>query len=30
MPHAMIAAFGGDVVAATLAFTRYCHARSTT
>jgi nicotinate phosphoribosyltransferase len=25
MPHAMIAAFGGDVVAATLAFTRYCH-----
>lgn len=23
MPHAMIAAFGGDVVAATLAFTRY-------
>ena len=27
MPHAMIAAFGGDVVAATLAFTRYCHAR---
>ena len=26
MPHAMIAAFGGDVVAATLAFTRYCHA----
>ena len=24
MPHAMIAAFGGDVVAATLAFTRYC------
>lgn len=27
MPHAMIAAFGGDLVAATLAFTRYCHAR---
>jgi nicotinate phosphoribosyltransferase len=27
MPHAMIAAFGGDVVAATLAFTRYCHAQ---
>lgn len=27
MPHAMIAAFGGDAVAATLAFTRYCHAR---
>ncbi len=26
MPHGMIAAFGGDVVAATLAFTRYCHA----
>lgn len=26
MPHAMIAAFGGDVVAATLAFTRYCQA----
>jgi len=26
MPHAMIAAYGGDVVAATLAFTRYCHA----
>lgn len=24
MPHAMIAAFGGDVVAATLAFARYC------
>ncbi|MEP7383303.1 MAG: hypothetical protein ABI910_16555, partial [Gemmatimonadota bacterium] len=27
MPHAMIAAFDGDAVAATLAFTRYCHAR---
>lgn len=27
MPHAMIAAFGGDVVAATLAFARYCQAR---
>lgn len=26
MPHAMIAAFGGDVVAATLAFARYCQA----
>jgi len=26
MPHAMIAAFGGDVVAATLAFARYCAA----
>ncbi len=24
MPHAMIAAFGGDVVGATLAFARYC------
>ena len=24
MPHSMIAAFGGDVVKATLAFTRYC------
>jgi nicotinate phosphoribosyltransferase len=27
MPHAMIAAFGGDVVAATLAFARYCRER---
>lgn len=27
MPHAMIAAFGGDTVAATLAFTRYCRAK---
>jgi nicotinate phosphoribosyltransferase len=27
MPHAMIAAFGGDVVEATLAFTRYCRAQ---
>ena len=26
MPHAMIAAFGGEVVEATLAFTRYCQA----
>jgi len=26
MPHAMVAAFGGDVVAATLAFARYCQA----
>jgi nicotinate phosphoribosyltransferase len=26
MPHAMIAAFDGDVVAATLAFARYCQA----
>lgn len=26
MPHAMIAAYGGDTVAATLAFTRYCQA----
>ena len=26
MPHAMIAAFGGDVVAATLAFAGYCQA----
>jgi nicotinate phosphoribosyltransferase len=27
MPHALIAAFGGDVVAATLAFAEYCRAR---
>lgn len=27
MPHAMVAAFGGDTVAATLAFTRYCRAQ---
>jgi nicotinate phosphoribosyltransferase len=27
MPHAMIAAFGGDTVAATLAFARYCRER---
>lgn len=27
MPHAMIAAFNGDVVEATLAFARYCRAR---
>jgi nicotinate phosphoribosyltransferase len=27
MPHALIAAFGGDVVAATVAFTEYCRAR---
>jgi nicotinate phosphoribosyltransferase len=27
MPHAMIAAFGGDVIAATLAFTRYVRER---
>ena len=27
MPHAMIAAFDGDTVAATLAFTRYCRTR---
>jgi nicotinate phosphoribosyltransferase len=26
MPHAIIAAYGGDVVAATLAFARYCQA----
>jgi nicotinate phosphoribosyltransferase len=27
MPHAMIAAFGGDVIAATLAFAHYCQAQ---
>jgi len=27
MPHAMIAAFGGDVIAATLGFARYCRER---
>ncbi|MDP1860555.1 MAG: hypothetical protein Q8K82_17900 [Gemmatimonadaceae bacterium] len=27
MPHALIAAYGGDVVEATLAFTRYCRAK---
>ncbi len=27
MPHALIAAYGGDLVEATLAFTRYCRAK---